>query len=124
VDALVLLWNELRTPGPKVRQVGGELRQKLQRAMKTLPNLDDWRTVIVFLNGQGWANAPGTGTHPNWRAGLDWLAKPGKCAEYLERAQLDQAQRKTDGGLVGRDAARGRTGVDRDKYADVGRAAL
>lgn len=125
VDALVDIWNTERQPGPRVmRAMPAARRQAAQRALKEIPNLADWRTVIRFLNSQPFANAPGTGSHGTWRASLDWLIRPGKCAEYLERARLDGA-RSTEriGEVVGRDASRGRTGWQRGKFTGLGRTA-
>lgn len=113
------VWNELREPGPKlIRQLPDARRRQYARALKTLPNLDDWRIVIRYMNSQPWANAKGSGDHPNWRASLDWLTKPGKAAEYLEKARLDAADTSA-GGIVGRDPSRGRTGIERGKYAHL-----
>jgi|WetSurMetagenome_2_1015567.scaffolds.fasta_scaffold138163_2 uncharacterized protein YdaU (DUF1376 family) len=97
VDALVTLWNTERRPGPKVTMpMPAKRRQHLAAAMRESPNLDVWRQVIRWLNDQAFANAPGAGHQfPDWRATLDWLAKPGKLAEYQERVRLD-ATRKTD----------------------------
>lgn len=112
VDALVQLWNEIRT-GPKVTGKLTETRKnQVGAALRRHPNLADWRVVIGWLNGQTWMNAPGTGTHPTWRATLDFLVKPGNMAKYLEQARLDQGP----AGTRGRDASRGRTGFDRTKY--------
>ncbi len=125
VDALVEVWNTERQPGPKVtRTLPAARRQAAQRALKEVPNLADWRIVIRYLNSQPFANAPGTGSHGTWRASLDWLIKPGKCAEYLERQRLDGTRAgERDGELVGRDASRGRTGWQRGKYTGLGRTA-
>lgn len=118
IDSLVRLWNDTRQPGPHVRQLmpAGK-RQLLGRALKAMPNLADWRLTILWVNGQTWMNAPGTGDHPSWRADLFFLAKPGKMADYLERARLEPPRATT--GIVGRDATRGRTGVERGKYDDL-----
>lgn len=90
VDALITEWNTLRRPGPRVMvSVPDKRRDDYGRALRAMPNLADWRIVIGWLNGERWANAPGTGDHPSWRASLDWLTKPGKLAEHLERARLD-----------------------------------
>ncbi len=117
VDALVKLWNEQRKPGPRVMAtLTAAKRKHYGLALKAMPNLADWRTVISWVNGQKWMNAPCTGDHPNWRADLDWLTKSGQLGKYLERARLDSSRM---GDLVGRDAARGRTGFEPGKYADV-----
>lgn len=119
VSALVVLWNTERKPGPKVNAHPADARKdRYGRALKAQPNLNDWRTVIHWLNQQAFANASGKGDYPNWRASLDWLTKPGKLAEYLEKARLDatQAGNGGRGGLVGRDATKGRTGVEPGKY--------
>lgn len=121
VDALVLLWNTERQPGPKVMATLTDARRKSYgRALKAMPNLDDWRTVVRYLNTQPFANAPGTGDHATWRASLDWLTKPGKCADYLEKARLDRPA-ATAGQVVGRDVTRGRIGFQKGKYAQLGR---
>lgn len=95
VDALIKVWNEERQPGPRVMRTVPQARRKHYGvALRAKPNLDDWRIVIRYLNGEAWANAPGTGDHPNWRAHLDWLTRPGKLDEYLERARLDADSRR------------------------------
>lgn len=91
-------------------------QQRIRAALKAYPNLTDWKQVIQWVNSQPWMNAPGTGDHPTWRADLDFLAKPGNLAKYLERARLDQATRT---GPIGRDATKGRTGVEPKKYAHL-----
>lgn len=126
VDALVQVWNDERQPGPKVqaRNMPDARRKAAQRALREIPNLADWRTVIRFLNSQPFANAPGTGEHGTWRASFDWLIKPGKCAEYLERQRLDGTMAtERNGDVVGRDASKGRTGWERGKYTGLGRTA-
>jgi len=91
VDSLVTLWNQERRPGPKVTPGLTDARRKhYGAAMRANPNLDDWRVVIRWLNGQAWANAPGAGDHATWRATLDWLTRPQKLNDYLERARLDR----------------------------------
>lgn len=117
VGALVTLWNTTRSPGPKVQGTMTATRQqRIRAALKAYPNLTDWKQVIQWVNSQPWMNAPGTGDHPTWRADLDFLAKPGNLAKYLERARLDQATRT---GPIGRDATKGRTGVEPKKYAHL-----
>lgn len=82
---LIDLWNELRTPGPKVLELTDQRRQRYRLALKAKPDLDDWRKAIEYLNGAKWANAPGSGHNPDWRADLDYLAKPGNVTKALER---------------------------------------
>lgn len=88
-DDLVALWNAQRLPGPKVDQLTTDRRKKYSKALDATPVLSEWEVVIRWINAQSWANAPGAGEYPNWRATLDWLAKPGKVTEYLERAKTD-----------------------------------
>lgn len=100
---LVETWNAHREPGPKVHGLTGERPREYRRALLENPNLDDWRTAIRWLNGQAYANASGTGSNPTWRAGLDWLAKPGQLAKTLESARTDATAppgrpRRADGG--------------------------
>lgn len=116
VEALVTLWNETRTHGPAVRDITTQRRSAILRALRDRPNLADWGAVIRWIDGQGWCNAPGTGDHPNWRATLDFIIKPGKLAQYLERAAADRPRLAADGS-EGRNAARGRTGFRRGEFA-------
>lgn len=90
-DELVRVWNTHREPGPKVEDLNTDRRKRYHRALETKPDLIEWELVIRWINTQPWANASGTGDHANWRATLDWLAKPGKVGEYLERARTDAA---------------------------------
>jgi hypothetical protein len=115
VDALVAVWNAERKPGPEVRDLTPQRRERYQRAIKAKPDLADWRQVIRWLNTQPWCNAKGTGDHRTWRATLDWLAKPGKLAEYLDKAAGDRGAVRPDG-TEGRDAAKGRTGFKRGEF--------
>lgn len=113
VDALVRIWNTERKPGPTVRDVTPQRRERYLRALKARPDLADWRLVIGWLNGQKWCNAGGTGDHPTWRADLDWLAKPGNLARYHEKAIAERPARAD--GVVGR--AKGRTGYKPGEFA-------
>lgn len=113
-DALVRIWNTERKPGPSVRDVTPQRRERYRRALKAKPDLSDWRTVIVWLNGQPWCNAKGGGDHPTWRATLDWLAKPGKLAEYLDKVATERPARD---GVVGRQ--KGRTGYRPGEFAQA-----
>jgi hypothetical protein len=88
-DDLQAVWNATRSPGPKVEDLTPDRRKRYSKALETKPNLHEWELVIRWINAQPWANAPGTGEHANWRATLDWLVKPGKLGEYLERANTD-----------------------------------
>jgi len=115
VAALVQLWNTERQPGPKVQAVTDSRRRAIQLRLKDHPNLEDWRKVIRYLNGQKWCNAPGTGDHPNFRMDLDTLLKPGKFQTALERSNTERPA--SADGTVGRDAARGRTGAKPGEFA-------
>lgn len=119
VDELIQVWNDTRKPGPLLRKPTGTLRSQVRKALRDVPNLEDWRTVIRYLNGQDWANAKGVGQHASWRAALDWLTKPGKCAQYLEQARLAGSEKSSNG----RDAATGRVGTTPGKFAGLGKAA-
>jgi hypothetical protein len=90
VLALVERWNRERVPGPKVEHVSLVRTKALQRALDEHPDLDIWSTAIAWLNGQPWANAPGSGAAPTWRATLDWLTKPGQLEKILEQAEADR----------------------------------
>lgn len=116
-DALVRVWNDTRIPGPAVGKLSPQRRAAFGRALKATPDLTEWRAVIVWLNGQRWCNGQGGGDHPNWRATLDWLAKPGKLAEYLDKARGDRPA--SPDGTVGRNAAKGRTGYRPGQFADA-----
>lgn len=88
-DALVVLWNEQREPGPKVQDLTLKRRRRYQQAIVARPLRAEWIHAIRWLNDQAYANAKGTGEHPTWRATLDWLAKPGQLAAVLEQAETD-----------------------------------
>jgi len=115
VDALVRIWNAGRVPGPHVRDITPQRRAAYGRALKAKPDLNHWRIVIQWLNRQKWCNAGGGENHPTWRADLDWLAKPGQLAKYLDKALMERPARAD--GTTGRDAARGRTGSKRGEFA-------
>lgn len=88
-ESLVATWNTHRDPGPKILGLTGERRRAYTRALVATPNLADWIAAVCWLNGQAYANAPGSGSNPTWRAGLDWLAKPGNLPRILEHATTD-----------------------------------
>lgn len=90
-EDLKTTWNQTREPGPKVDVVTHDRAERYARALKAKPDLAEWALVIRWLNVQPWANAPGHGDHPNWRADLDWLVKPGKLQKWLETARADQS---------------------------------
>lgn len=108
---LVATWNGERKPGPKVAELTPQRQQLYDRALAAKPRLADWRTAIAWLNTEAFANARGTGDHGTWRATLDWLAKPGKLVEILDRAAASVAPRTT---------GTGRTTVIPGKYDHVG----
>lgn len=115
VAGLVKLWNTERKPGPAVRGLPAGRRQKALNALRLHPNLDDWRKVIRWVNGQKWCNAMGSGDHPNWRLDFDFVIRPGKVQNLLERLASDSQQPP---GTMGKDASRGRTGVQPGKFAE------
>ena len=90
-SGLVTLWNLHREPGPTVSKLTSQRRRLYERALRDEPDITDWRTAILWLNRQAYANACGTGDHATWRATLDWLAKPGQLAKVLEQAHVDLA---------------------------------
>lgn len=92
VADLVITWNAHRQPGPKIlhpERLSGKRYRLLDHALDESPDLSDWIVAIVWLNGQRYANARGTGQNGTWRATLDWLAKPGELAKVLETAATD-----------------------------------
>jgi hypothetical protein len=107
-EGVVQLWNDTRRPGPKVAKLTDDLRRKILRTLATVANLDDWKRVIEYLNGQAWANASGTGEHASYRANLQLLLRPGKLTELLDRANAP----------AGRPAV-GRTAVIPGKFAGL-----
>jgi hypothetical protein len=114
-QALVKLWNATRKPGPMVQAPVSDSRMAaLRRAMHQHPNLDDWRLVIEYANGEPWANAKGGGNHANYRMALDDLARPGKFGAMLDRARAAQLAGVDQAG--GRDAAKGRTGAKAGEF--------
>lgn len=123
VTILVRIWNEERKPGPTIRDITDSRRYHYQLALRVQPDLSIWRMVIRWMNTQKWMNAGGSGDHRNWRADLDWLAKPGKLQAQHERALTDRAFQRAEAGLgtstEGRDAAKGRTGRQRGAFAGL-----
>lgn len=109
---LVVVWNETRFPGPRVTDVTPQRDRAYRRALAARPVLDDWRRATVWLNRQAYANAPGTGVHPTWRASLDWLAKPGQLASILESAQTDALSPPQRPRRVGDTPSEGMTAAD------------
>lgn len=109
---LVAEWNKLRTKGPKVDRITQQRKGQYSKALREHPNLDEWRKVITWLDGESWANAPGTGQYPSWRADLDYLTRPGKMQKALERAAAAPIQ----GG------SKGRVTAPKGKYAHVNQA--
>ncbi len=117
VQALVNVWNAERKPGPKVEAITPERRKQAGSVLQRHPNLEDWRKLIRWVNGQKWANASGTGEHANYRMPLDHLLRPGKFQQLVERMNADQ---RTSGDHVGRDLSRGRTGHKPGQFAGLG----
>lgn len=121
VDALVKVWNTERKPGPAVRDITDQRRAAFGRALKVQPDLLVWRQVIRWFNTQPWCNGRGSGDHANWTATLDFLAKPGKIAQYHDKATADQRFLRAEAGAgtsqEGRNAAKGRTGFKRGEFA-------
>ena len=110
----MILWNGLRDPGPKVQDLTPQRRQRYAAAIKARPDPEDWRKAIDYLNGAAWANAPGgDGTHGNFRADLDYLAKPGNVVKALERL----AAQSLPGAKNGSQAAAGRARPTAGKFA-------
>jgi len=117
IDAVVKLWNTERKPGPLVQKMTEGRREAIRLRLKDHPNLEDWRTVIRYINRQAWCNAPGFGEHAKFRMDLDTLLKPGKFQAALERCSLDKPQ--AAGEASGRDASRGKTGVVAGKFTQA-----
>lgn len=113
VDAVVKIWNTERKPGPRVQRMTPQRRAGILKALKLVPDLNVWRDVVRFINGQRWCNAAGTGEHPNWRMDFDHLLKPGKLLAAIERMKCEPT-------AGSRDARRGTTGTKTGKYAALG----
>jgi hypothetical protein len=98
-EDLVACWHAERHPGPRVHgdTLAPARRRRFGRALADVPDLDVWRAVIRWLNTQAWANAPGRGEYPRYRATLDLLAQPGKLGELLDQARADGVPRADDG---------------------------
>lgn len=119
--ALVELWNRVREPGPKVLELTPNRRQNYRRALKLKPDLGDWEKAIRYLNGAAWANAPGgNGTHANFRADLDYLAKPGNVTKALERLAAKDLPGAKSGPATGRVAPTAGKFADAVKKRDGG----
>lgn len=97
VDAVIRVWNEERKPGPKVSRLTGIRKARVLVVLREYPNLEDWRTAIRWLNGQDWCNASGRGDHPNWRADLDYLIRPGRFTSVMERQSMAGAGHRRGG---------------------------
>lgn len=117
VEAVVQLWNTERRPGPHIAKAGSRAAG-IRKVLKDYPNLEDWRTVIRYINRQQWCNAPGTGTHPTFRMGMDTLVRPGQFQKLLEQAATDKGAASPDG-VVGRDNSKGRTGRRPGEFAEA-----
>jgi hypothetical protein len=93
-DDVVDLWNQLVTaPIPKVTRLTADRKRKIDARLKVYPDLADWRTAIVWVNGQSWCRAPGNGDHPNWTATIDWLCRSDEPIQRaLERAATVMAK--------------------------------
>jgi hypothetical protein len=87
---VVDLWNEVVTsPIPKITKLTTDRETKINARLQSYPDLNTWRTVIVWINGQEWCRAAGRGDHPNWTATLDWLVRnDGNVQRQLERASV------------------------------------
>lgn len=88
-DGVVAVWNATATrPFAAVRlPLAPERAARLARACKVVSDLEDWRRLVAWMNGESWMRAKGTGPHPTWVASLDWLvATPGRVQQYLDRA--------------------------------------
>lgn len=88
-DDVVRLWNATATaPFPRVRPpLHRDRLARLVRACAAVPDLDDWRALFVWMNGERWMRAPGTGSNPTWIATLDFVVdKPARLQGYIERA--------------------------------------
>lgn len=86
---LVACWNEHRDPGPKVMDLTTSRTRVYTAALAASPLLGEWARAVRWLNAQSYANAPGQGACPTWRATLDWLAQPGRLMTVLEQVSAD-----------------------------------
>jgi hypothetical protein len=109
VEQLVACWQANRKKGPAVTKITDARRKAYAAALRAEPDLNDWARVIRWADTQAWANAPGVGSHANWRLDLDYLTKPGKMRAALERMQAP----------VGSTNAAGRVAPTAGKYAAV-----
>lgn len=119
---LVRLWNEVRAPGPKVLGVGPARYERFRIAISRHPDVREWEQAILYLNGVRWANACGEGAHANFRADLDYLAKPGNLTKALERLaaqNLPTAKPARHTGRVEPKAGKYRAVIDAQKAEDA-----
>ena len=88
---VVELWNSIVTaPIPKVRKLTADRKRKIEARLKTYPDLENWRTCIVWLNRQAWCRASGTGEHGNWTATFDYLIRnDGTITQALEKVSAE-----------------------------------
>jgi hypothetical protein len=114
---LMALWNRERQPGPKVQELTPERQRKYAAAIRAKPNPEDWTTVIRWANAQPFANACGFGAHANWRMDLDFLTRPGKLAEYLDKAR---AAGLPGAAVSGPNPAAGRVPGKKGDFDDIG----
>lgn len=127
VDRLVAIWNTSAAPGlPRVALLTDERRRKFGAALARHPNLADWERVIKFLNTSNWwlgKSDKGRG-HDNWKGNLEYLAKPGKLQEGIERADAAGGRSNHAAGTGTRsggvDAATGRVQPRPGKYSQAG----
>ena len=123
IDQVVMLWNTHTTaPIPKVdpKRLSHDRQAAIQQALKVRANLDDWRRVIVWLDGKFWAKRPGRNPeykrhHPNWVATFDWFLKPGKLQKLFEQMTAEASTPHTAAAATGGDRSKAKGG----KYAEL-----
>lgn len=113
-EALVQTWNANCGRLPKIRAITSNRERAFRLALEAHPDLADWARGAAFLTTQTWAMG-GSDGHQNWFATLDYLAKPGKLAAALEKA--DALAQGLAPAVTGTKA--GRTEVTPGKYAHL-----
>ena len=90
-ERLFNTWNELTTyPIPRVKNLTGKRRQKLERRIEEVPDLKTWKALFCWVNTQDWMRGL---TKRGWTVTLDWLINSEDVLNrYIERSATPTRQ--------------------------------
>lgn len=92
-EMLLALWSADRLQDwPKCLNMRDSRRAHAKARLKEIPDLDRWRSVIAFLKRDRWWERAGQ----PWRPNIDWLLRPGKVMEYLEKLERYEPAKKIE----------------------------